>query len=94
MAQMRGQGSYGIGAPNPFGGPSDVDKSDASPLDAIRAQTSKIEDLMDTLSEPLKPCVKPLLSFGSRGADYRTLDTFPPSDDFSLSSPSLRMRLE
>ncbi|KAK1834787.1 putative COPII-coated vesicle protein SurF4/Erv29 [Podospora conica] len=55
MAQMRGQGSYGIGAQNPFGGSSEAETKDSSPLDAIRAQTSKIEDLMDTLSEPLKP---------------------------------------
>lgn len=54
MAQMRGQGSYGIGAPNPFGGPSE-DRTESSPLDAIREQTSKIEDLLDTVSEPLKP---------------------------------------
>ncbi|KAK3695098.1 SURF4 family-domain-containing protein [Podospora appendiculata] len=54
MAQMRGQGSYGIGAASPFGGASD-DNQDTSPLDAIREQTSKIEDLMDSLSEPIKP---------------------------------------
>jgi len=29
--------------------------NDPSPLDAIREQTSKIEDWLDTLSEPLKP---------------------------------------
>jgi len=56
MAQMRGPGSYGIGAPNPFGGASE-DKSESSPLDAIREQTSKIEDLLDNLSEPIKPYV-------------------------------------
>ncbi|KAK3328869.1 SURF4 family-domain-containing protein [Apodospora peruviana] len=58
MAQMRvGQGSYGIGTgPNPFGGAGmGEDKPETSPLDAIREQTSKIEDWMDTLSEPLKP---------------------------------------
>ncbi|AEO70326.1 c51fa859-23fb-4f1e-8fab-f77bd079bfbc [Thermothielavioides terrestris] len=54
MAQMRGPGSYGIGAPNPFGGPVE-DRTEQSPLDAIRQQTSKIEDLLDTLSEPIKP---------------------------------------
>jgi hypothetical protein len=58
MAQMRGPGSYGIGAPSPFGGPVE-DKTDQSPLDAIRQQTSKIEDLMDTVSEPIKPWVPP-----------------------------------
>jgi hypothetical protein len=56
MAQLRGQGSYGLGAgPVPaFGGPSE-DRSDSSPLAAIREQTSKIEDLMDSVSEPIKP---------------------------------------
>ncbi|KAK0617891.1 SURF4 family protein [Bombardia bombarda] len=56
MAQMRGPGSYGIGGTqNPFGGGGDDKGDSSSPLDAIREQTSKIEDLMDTLSEPLKP---------------------------------------
>lgn len=59
MAQLRGQGSYGLGAgsgPAQFGGPSMSDNNtDSSPLAAIREQTSKIEDMLDTLSEPLKP---------------------------------------
>ncbi|KAL2165225.1 hypothetical protein VTH06DRAFT_521 [Thermothelomyces fergusii] len=54
MAQMRGAGSYGIAAPSPFDGPNG-DKSAQSPLDAIREQTSKIEDLMGAVSEPIKP---------------------------------------
>ena len=29
--------------------------NDPSPLDAIREQTSKIEDWLDTISDPLKP---------------------------------------
>jgi hypothetical protein len=60
MAQLRGQSSYGLGAgPVPaFGGPPE-DRSDSSPLAAIREQTSKIEDLMDTVSEPLKPYASP-----------------------------------
>ena len=36
--------------------------NDPSPLDQIREQTSKIEDFFDSISEPLKPCVSPLLS--------------------------------
>ncbi len=56
MAQMRGTGSYGMAAPSPFGGQAE-DKTEQSPLDAIRQQTSRIEDLLDTLSEPIKPCV-------------------------------------
>jgi len=59
MAQMRGQGSYGIGAPTSFGGPVD-DTTEQSALDTIRQQTSKIEDLLDSLSEPIKPYVLPL----------------------------------
>ena len=31
--------------------------NDPSPLDAIRQQTSKIEDWLDTISEPIKPYV-------------------------------------
>lgn len=54
MAQMRGPGSYGIGAQAPFGESSE-EKTDSNPLDAIREQTSKIEDMLDTLSEPIKP---------------------------------------
>lgn len=54
MAQMRGPGSYGIGTQNPFGGPA-ADNTESSPLDAIREQTSKIEDMLDTISEPIKP---------------------------------------
>ena len=58
MAQMRGQGSYGIGGQPSFGGPSDDSfKDSSSPLDAIRKHTSKIEDMLDTVSEPIKPYV-------------------------------------
>jgi hypothetical protein len=32
-------------------------QNDPSPLDAIREQTSKIEDFLDTLSDPVKPYV-------------------------------------
>lgn len=54
---MRGVGSYGLGAgPAPFGGPTQ-DNQESSPLDSIREQTSKIEDMLDTLSEPIKPYV-------------------------------------
>lgn len=35
--------------------------SNSSPLDAIRAQTSKIEDFLDTFSDPIKPYVTFLL---------------------------------
>ncbi|KAK4185971.1 SURF4 family-domain-containing protein [Podospora australis] len=56
MAQLRGQGSYGIGAPASFSfGGTGEDRTEHSPLYAIRQQTSKIEDLLDNLSEPIKP---------------------------------------
>jgi len=45
--------SYGPG-PSGMGGRSDA-TNDPSPLEAIRAQTSKIEDMLDTFSDPLKP---------------------------------------
>lgn len=54
MAQIRGTAGYNLGGQQ-FGGPSRNEASDPSPLDAIREQTSKIEDFLDTLSEPLKP---------------------------------------
>ena len=90
MAQMRGQGSYGIGTQNPFGGSSEADQKDSSPLDAIRAQTSKIEDLMDTLSEPLKPYVVPLPFPGAFEVLTVAPATSRPSADSSSSSPSSR----
>ena len=63
MAQIRGTAGYGLGSNNQssFSGPSNMGmgRSDAtndpSPLDAIREQTSKIEDWLDTISDPLKP---------------------------------------
>jgi len=56
MAQIRGTAGYHLGNQNPFGGPGRDDATnDPSPLDAIREQTSKIEDWLDTLSDPVKP---------------------------------------
>ncbi|KAI9722217.1 MAG: hypothetical protein M1812_001689 [Candelaria pacifica] len=56
MAQIRGTAGYNLGNQNPFGGPGRQDATDdPSPLDAIREQTSKIEDWLDTLSDPVKP---------------------------------------
>ncbi|MCJ1372327.1 hypothetical protein MMC20_003551 [Loxospora ochrophaea] len=57
MAQIRGTAGYNLGAQNRFGsGPGRADATnDPSPLDAIREQTSKIEDWLDTLSDPVKP---------------------------------------
>ncbi|KAI5805928.1 SURF4 family-domain-containing protein [Geopyxis carbonaria] len=57
MSQIRGTAGYHLGPDNrPFGGPSSsAANADPSPLDAIRAQTSKLEDLLDTLADPIKP---------------------------------------
>lgn len=38
---------------------SGMDKQEPGALDAIREQTSKIEDFLDTLSDPVKPYVLP-----------------------------------
>src|SRR5690606_38331610 len=59
MAQIRGTASYHMGDPtrsfpsNP--GLQSYGQNDPSPLDAIRAQTDKIEDLLDSWAEPIKP---------------------------------------
>ncbi|KAK3942716.1 SURF4 family-domain-containing protein [Diplogelasinospora grovesii] len=62
MAQMRGHpaGGFGIGASqNPFGGPAmgmnDDRPENTSMLDNVRQYTSRIEDILDTVSEPIKP---------------------------------------
>ncbi|KAI9827488.1 MAG: hypothetical protein M1832_004838 [Thelocarpon impressellum] len=56
MAQIRGTANYHLGGANPFGGPGRADATDdPSPLDAIREQTSRIEDWLDTVSDPVKP---------------------------------------
>ncbi|KAI5798767.1 SURF4 family-domain-containing protein [Pyronema domesticum] len=57
MSQIRGTAGYHLGPDHrPFGGPSmSAATSDPSPLDAIRTQTSKIEDMLDTIAEPIKP---------------------------------------
>ena len=61
MAQIRGTAGYNLGGSGPsqnFGGGYGMKTeatNDPSPLDAIREQTSKIEDLLDTWSEPVKP---------------------------------------
>ncbi|KAK2760783.1 hypothetical protein FQN54_002021 [Arachnomyces sp. PD_36] len=56
MAQIRGTAGYNLGNQNPFGGPGSVEAtSDPSPLDAIREHTSKIEDWLDTVADPVKP---------------------------------------
>ncbi|KOS16698.1 Surfeit locus protein 4 -like protein [Escovopsis weberi] len=54
----RGPSGYGLGggAPNPYGGSSSShDDAGDGILDQIRAYTSKVEDLLDSFSEPIKP---------------------------------------
>ena len=53
MSQRIGSG-YGLGGPAPYGA-APVDESNGSVLDQIRPYTSKIEDMLDTVSEPVKP---------------------------------------
>jgi len=55
MAQIRGTAGYNLGMNNQFGQRPNDATSDPSPLDQIREQTSKIEDWLNTVSEPLKP---------------------------------------
>lgn len=56
MAQIRGTAGYNLGQQNPFGGQNGGNNgADPSPMDAIRVQTGKIEDWLDTASEPVKP---------------------------------------
>ncbi|EXJ58671.1 hypothetical protein A1O7_06099 [Cladophialophora yegresii CBS 114405] len=56
MAQIRGTAGYNLGLNNQFGSQKNMDAtSDPSPLDQIREQTSKIEDWLNTMGEPLKP---------------------------------------
>ena len=67
MAQIRGTAGYNLGGSGPqsggfggggYGGAMKQEATnDPSPLDAIREQTSKIEDMLDTYSEPIKPYV-------------------------------------
>ena len=61
MSHLRNTG-YGISQPSPFGMPSQNGSSSSdgssggpSALDAIRQQTSKLEDLLDSYSDPVKP---------------------------------------
>lgn len=55
-SQIRGTAGYHLGDNRPFGGPvPSAATSDPSPLDAIRAQTGKMEDLLDTVADPVKP---------------------------------------
>ncbi|PFH55691.1 hypothetical protein XA68_17815 [Ophiocordyceps unilateralis] len=50
----RGPSGYGVGGPGPYGA-SPSDESNGNILDQIRPYTSKVEDIMDNFSEPIKP---------------------------------------
>lgn len=55
----RGPSGYGIGGPGPYAGGGGVGVSEesngGSVLDQLRPYTSKVEDLLDSVSEPIKP---------------------------------------
>lgn len=56
MAQIRGTAGYNLGLNNQFSSQRNTEAtSDPSPLDQIREQTSKIEDWLNTMGEPLRP---------------------------------------
>jgi hypothetical protein len=57
MAQIRGTAGYHLGNQSPFGnsGRNDDTNNDPSPLDQLRAQTSRVEDWLDTVADPIKP---------------------------------------
>jgi len=107
MAQIRGTAGYNLGLNNQFAGPGRADATnDPSPLDAIREQTSKIEDWLNTIGEPLKPLVSPSCcvlpgtlvdaawtSF-TKADRFLHLDTYLPSADSSLSSLFLKTPYE
>lgn len=56
MAQIRGGSGYGLGGQPSFGPQRDAG-GDKSPVDTVREYTSRIEDVLDSWSEPIKPYV-------------------------------------
>jgi ER-derived vesicles protein len=57
MAQIRGTAGYNLGLNNnQFGGQRNSSATnDPSPLDQIKDASSKIEDYLNALGEPLRP---------------------------------------
>ncbi|KAF2496150.1 SURF4-domain-containing protein [Lophium mytilinum] len=56
MAQIRGTAGYHLGNQSPFGNPGRSSATDdPSPLDQLREQTNKVEEWLDTVSDPVKP---------------------------------------
>lgn len=56
MSQRGPSAGYGLSGPS-YGGPAPVEESSGNILDQIRPYTSKVEDMLDNLSEPIKPYV-------------------------------------
>lgn len=54
MSQRLNQG-YGLGGPAPYGSQGASEPNNGSILDQIRPYTNKIEDVLDNVSEPIKP---------------------------------------
>ena len=58
MAQIRGTAGYNLGSQDRFGGAGRADATnDPSPLEQIREQTNKLEEWLDNVADPIKPCV-------------------------------------
>ncbi|KAK2589781.1 ER-derived vesicles protein erv29 [Conoideocrella luteorostrata] len=55
MQRGPGPSGYGLSGAPAYGGPSNAEESSGNILDQIRPYTSKVEDALDNLSEPLKP---------------------------------------
>ncbi|CCU76770.1 hypothetical protein BGHDH14_bgh04945 [Blumeria hordei DH14] len=56
MTSIRGTAGYHLNSQaHQFGGAGRPQAQDPSPLEVIREQTGKIEDLLDTISDPVKP---------------------------------------
>jgi hypothetical protein len=108
MAQIRGTAGYHLGNQGTgMRAPTNDATNDPSPLDAIKEQTGKIEEWLDTISEPIKPYVQQLatplrlllgedlgMAFvvtGYADSVCDCLDIFLRSADFSSLSHSLRM---
>jgi hypothetical protein len=52
---QRAPSGYGIGGPaNPYAGAPSVEQ-DGGVLEQIRPYTDKVEDMLDSFSEPIKP---------------------------------------
>ncbi|KAI6250434.1 Surfeit locus protein 4 [Erysiphe necator] len=55
MTSIRGTAGYNLSGQTQFGGPVRELTQESSSMDMIREYTGKIEDFLDTLSDPVKP---------------------------------------